>query len=48
VMGIDDRLLLLRSDCATRLRIETKWLESFSDAAVDRRGAHRLEGTGSV
>lgn len=42
VMGMEDLALLLRSDCATRLRMETKWLDSFSDAATERRGAHRL------
>lgn len=42
VMGIEERRLAVFSDCATRLRMLTKWDESFSAAVGLRRGAHRL------
>jgi hypothetical protein len=42
VMGMEERTLAVFSDCATRLRIETKCEESFSAAAGERRGAQRL------
>lgn len=42
-MGMEERTLLFLSARATRSRIETKWEESFSAAAADRRGAQRLQ-----
>ena len=43
VIGIVDRVLEASSAEWTRRRIETKWLESFSDASGDSLGAHRLQ-----
>ena len=48
VIGIDERTLAVRSLCATRLRIDTKCEESFSDASCDRRGAQRLPGVSNA
>ena len=46
VIGMLERMLDVRSDTATRLRIETKCEDSFSVAAAERRGAQRLKGEG--
>jgi hypothetical protein len=42
-MGIEERVLASSSAAWTCLRIATKWEESFSPAASERRGAQRLE-----
>lgn len=44
VMGMEERRLAVFSDCATRLRMETKCDDSFSAALGERRGAQRLGG----
>ena len=42
VMGMDERVAVESSVLCTCRRIDTKWEESFSLAAGERRGAHRL------
>lgn len=42
VMGMEERVFVLSSAARTWRRMETKWDESFSAAAGERRGAQRL------
>lgn len=48
VMGMEDRALASSSEAWTCLRMATKWDESFSAAASERRGAQRLHGEVSI